>query len=131
MTYLDALSRFLIAQGWDTSIPLLLDQWSGLIEACKEGYDWDISEYHNELMVRDRLERILVAPELAAYSELAVVRQKVEDLDHAFRDLLQTGVVLGEGTDPWWQRGVLKMAGEPYARYLSQVHGIEVLQANT
>lgn len=131
MKYVDAISRFLAAQGWDTSIPRLLDQWSELIEACKDGYQWDISEYHHELMVRERLERIVTASELAPYPELAIVRQGVEDLDQAFKDLLQSGVVLGDETNPWWERGVLKYAGEPYASYLSQVHGFEVLQARS
>jgi hypothetical protein len=130
-TYLKALSQFLVAQGWETSIPRLLDQWSELIEACKDGYQWDISEYHHELMVRERLERILTASEIAGFQELAIVRQKVEELDQIFRGLLQTGVVLEDQSYPWWERGVLKYAGEPYADYVGHVYGIEVSRVAT
>ena len=92
---------------------------------CKEGYQWDMSEYTNELGVRERLERLLTADQLQPYPELHEIKTRVHEIDARFRALLIPNIQL-ENREHWWERGVLTRAGEPYAAYFRDAYIIDV-----
>jgi hypothetical protein len=99
----------------------LLDEWRGLVEACEEGYEYNVMEYHADLSVRDRLETRLRGASLPAG-----FAAQVEEVDGRFRALLQPGVEVGPAEDPWWHRGVLRYAGGALADGLREWFGVEV-----
>jgi hypothetical protein len=103
----------------------LLAQWEQLVDWCKEGYHWDVSEYSNELSVRRRLELLLCAKRLQTFQELRELKVRVSEIDNRFRSLLKPGVQL-PNREHWWEQGVLKRAGEQYAEYFRKAHGIQV-----
>jgi len=103
----------------------LLTQWQQFVNWCEEGYRWDVSEYRNELSVRDRLERLLTAERLQPFRELGELKARVDETDTRFKSLLIPGVKMPNHKQ-WWEQAVLKRAGEQYANYFRQAHGIEV-----
>src|SRR5258708_5123572 len=66
----------------------LLTQWEQLVDWCKQGYRWDVSEYGNELSVREKLERLLTSEQLQPYRELQELRTRVSEIDAQFKALL-------------------------------------------
>jgi hypothetical protein len=105
--------------------PALLRKWDSFVDSCLSGYAWDISEYNNEIRVRDHIEVLLQAECLQQFPEIQAFRELVNPIDQQFKAVLQPDKTLPK-QDSWWRKGVLKYAGEPYARYMQRVYGIEV-----
>jgi hypothetical protein len=103
----------------------LLAQWDQFVQWCEERYSWDVSEYLNELSVREKLERVLTAEQLQPFPELRELRARVTDIDNRFKATLNPNVQL-PNREQWWERGVLKRAGQQYAEYFQEAYGIEV-----
>ena len=103
----------------------LLAQWQQFVNWCDEGYRWDVSEYWNELSVREKLEQLLTADRLQPFQELGELKTRVGETDIRFKSLLMPDVKL-PNREQWWEQGVLKRAGEQYAEYFREAHGIEV-----
>lgn len=103
----------------------LLAQWEQFVGWCRDGYRWDVSEYSNELRVRERLELLLTAERLQTFQELQELKAGVSEIDTHFKSLLKPDVQLPNRAH-WWEQGVLKRAGEEYAEYFREAHGIQV-----
>jgi hypothetical protein len=126
-TFLTILIKVTQEFGFDTAAmpAMLLRKWEQFIESCEDGYSWDVSEYNNEIRVRDQIESILGSDKLQRFEELSEFRHSVEALDKRLRTLFQTRVSLADRAG-WWNQGVLKEAGYYYADYMKAAHGIHV-----
>jgi hypothetical protein len=111
--------------GIGASASQLLDQWNALIDACVEGYSWDVSEYNNEMFARDQLARILDDEELRGFAAHKDLAERVGQADTRFRILLLPDLVL-PGQSSWSRAGVLRRAGPDYARYFRDAYGVDI-----
>lgn len=104
-----------------------LDQWQSFVEECEDGYDWDISEYNNEVRCREKLEELNSSLEgtLIDSSVLVEMQSRLEQLDDRLRILFQSGIELPDRQN-WWDRGVLSKAGVLYSDYMKSAYGIIV-----
>lgn len=100
----------------------LLDEWRELVDACVDGYEDNVMQYHADLAIRDRIEACLRAPGRTD----AEFDAHVADADARFRALLQPGVEVGPAGDPWWHRGVPRYAGDALADDVQEWFGVEV-----
>ncbi|MGC4748418.1 hypothetical protein ACLQ28_22595 [Micromonospora sp. DT201] len=71
-------------RGWRTvfTLPQAVDGWSAMIESIRDGYDWDLDEYSNDLSCREWLEQalpLLTEPVRANWQAI------VDPLDEEFR----------------------------------------------
>lgn len=98
-SFLDAFDLVVGSSGWRTSTSpaQLLEQWQGFVDDCDDGYDWSIYEFDNELAVRDLIHRVLHAPELQSFPELGQLRERVDEVDAAFRSITYDDQLRGEG----------------------------------
>src|SRR3989442_1113353 len=80
--------------GIGKSASQLLDEWNALIDACDEGYSWDVSEYNNEMLARDQLATMLDDQELQGFAKHADLAEQVGQADARFRQLLLPDFVL-------------------------------------
>jgi hypothetical protein len=103
----------------------LLEEWAQLVRECEAGYEWNLYEYHTDLQVRDALERI-VSDHARAHEERAEVATRLAEIDARFEAILQGGVEVGPEEDPWWHRGVPRLAGPDLAAELREWFGVEV-----
>lgn len=81
-------------------------------------------EYENDLSVRRMIHRLLINGELARYAEFSDFERQIADIDNRFRALLQDEVTIGESDDPWWERGVPRIAGAELASDFEQTFGV-------
>ncbi|GGO17499.1 hypothetical protein [Micromonospora parathelypteridis] len=92
-------------RGWQMvfSLPQAVDGWSAMIESIREGYDWNLDEYRNDLSCREWLEQALP---LLTEPVRANWQGHVDPLDEEFRAV----TVLEDdpsrwphsGSDRWW-----------------------------
>ncbi len=111
--------------GENVSPASLVTQWREFVKWCEDGYQWDISEYNNEISVRDKLEQLLMSQKLQSFNELQQLKITVEEIDQDFKKLLKDDVKL-INQNTWWKQGILKKAGGPYATYFQNAYDIEV-----
>ncbi|WP_095102124.1 hypothetical protein [Pseudomonas sp. Irchel 3A5] len=110
------------------SLESLVMKWEFFIEQCKDGYRWDYSEYRNEIRVRSLLQELKNCSNIYGAGELKGCFEYLAFLDEEFKSLMQPGVDVEEGSS-WWDRGVLKCAGEEYCYYMARAHQILVKNA--
>ena len=104
---------------------LLIEKWRFFIEDCDRCYAWDISEYNNEIRVRDELENFLRSQTFTQFEGRVEFLQELFLLDGRLQDLFLPNSVL-RNRDTWWKQGVLARAGEPYRDYMFKVYGFNV-----
>lgn len=121
------VNEILMANGWNTvSNPsALTESWEAFIKECEEGYSWTIYEYDNEIRVREKMELILASPEIQTYEEIQNALTKVNSLDARMRSLFIPNISR-KNKNHWWDKGVLKYAGEEYAKDIKHELNIEV-----
>jgi len=124
-TYLETRRKLLEQLDISKDIPDLIACWSEFVEECEEGYSWDISEYNNEIRVRNDLEKLLTNAELLRFQEHQFFVNAVLEIDIRFRKLLHNHYQL-LNKDGWWARGVLKAAGKEYVEYVRKAYGFEI-----
>lgn len=112
---------FVLQEGGGPSPASLVDDWASFVDECRQGYDWPIEEYDNELRVRDRIAALEQAGELGAYLEA-----KLAEIDEAFRSLLLPPPAVRDQFDTWWKRGILASAGPEYAEDIQNQYGVTV-----
>ncbi|EFP97247.1 hypothetical protein [Vibrio caribbeanicus] len=105
----------------------LVEKWRFFIDECECGYQWDYSEYLSEIRARHLIQQLLNNEEVAKAEEFQELIVDLGNLDQKFRELLQPEVLLEEG-EGWWDKGVLKKAGEDYCQYMYDAHGINVVK---
>src|SRR5271165_2920457 len=72
----------------------LVTMWDAFVTSGEEGYQWDFSEYMDEMSVRDQLEVLLTSDKLQGFSEQQELRQVVEKIDARLAALFQPTVEL-------------------------------------
>lgn len=102
----------------------LIDKWKYIIEECEDGYDWEFSEYSNEIKCRFLIQLLMCSLELKEFSFHSELVEKTIQLDCRFKKLFQDNVSI-DG-DYWWQKGVLIQAGDEYCDYMKDAYNIEV-----
>ncbi len=123
--YFDTRRKFIKNLNISRDLPELITCWLGFVEDCEEGYSWDVSEYNNEIHVRNELEEILTNPELMTFQEHSSFISTVQDIDRRFKRLLHNHYHLSNNKE-WWNRGVLSAAGEEYVEYFKNAYGFDI-----
>jgi hypothetical protein len=105
----------------------LVDHWDSMVDAIREGYDLTMSDYVNDIDLRDVLHGAL---DLASGPERQEAEPRVEQLDRAFRDLtVDCGPVCGEETatengldqaTQWWYYRRPRRPGPDFEEELRQ-----------
>lgn len=103
----------------------MIAAWEAFIAECSDGYSWDISEYRNELRVRNDIEVLVSSERLLRYDEHKEFCRAVYALDNEFTQLGHEKWQFPSGSD-WWERLVPKKSGRELARYCRQVYGFAI-----
>ena len=126
--FLQSFKEFLGRYGWptDQSPWTIVEQWESLVDQAAEGYHWGLYEFANDLSVRDLLEKAFHDDQFGRFSQIGIMRQRVESADIRLRSMFLPGIEIGGADAPWWHRGVLAAAGDDYLDDVKRLHGIEI-----
>jgi hypothetical protein len=83
----------------------LLDAWQALIEEVEEGYEWDISEFRNELRARGALEQLRAAAMEERFDGHEELVRRIETLDERFKAATVVSTPFATRAH-WWSRRV-------------------------
>lgn len=103
----------------------LIESWEAFIKECVDGYSWDISEYRNELRVRNDIETLVSSEHLRQYEAHDQFVGAVRALDERFKALGHPTWRFPDAST-WWQRLVPARAGHDFAWYCRQVYGFRI-----
>jgi hypothetical protein len=85
-----------------------------------------IYEYENDLSIRSGIQLLLDDERVRKTIGFLDLSARVREIDTEFIGLLQDGVEIGNSSDPWWKRGVLKRAGSELANDFMEIFGVHV-----
>ena len=104
----------------------LLDGWDSIVRQCEDGYTFGLSEFSNDLWVRNFIDRLCADPRVIGDPVRIDFMTVLEDTDRRFRSMLAPEFQIGQSDMPWWQRGVLRYAEEEYVEDLRNQYGIAI-----
>jgi hypothetical protein len=57
----------------------LLDGWEGFVGQVEDGYQYDVSEYDHDIVIRDQLEHLVSYSGIQKFQEFLCMVEKVDD----------------------------------------------------
>ncbi|MFF8716355.1 hypothetical protein ACF07T_33700 [Streptomyces sp. NPDC015184] len=115
-------------QGWSRP-PLpaaALAMWEGFVTECRIGYEFDLSEYLNDLSVRDLLAAALADVEIGRMGECEWLARETHRIDSLFRGLLANGPVVRVDCNKWWNRSLPGYGAEEFVSDVQERRGVSL-----
>jgi hypothetical protein len=115
-------------QGWQRRLsPQDLEEaWRNFVSECVRGYTMSIYEYENDRHVRTMIYDVMTDPDLRRDPPTEEFEERISQTDDRFRQLLQPGVLIGDASNHWWERGVPRYAGAELASDFQEIYGVNV-----
>lgn len=105
------------------AVSQLVSDWDRLVSTIHEyGYNDCLSEYDNDIWVRQQIEELLTEQKLQDFMELVEFKAAVSEIDERLKTLFIPGIKRTD-TNLWWEQGVLKN-GTGY--YLEDVTNLKI-----
>ncbi len=122
--FLQDAKSLLESGGWsEIKSPFrLLDIWEGVVCDMETGYNFNIYEYDNDVSVRGAIQSILDHDVLKQYPEYKEFERQAATIDERFRNLLSEQYTRNDRS-VWWEAGILRNAGEEYAKDIEDLYG--------
>jgi hypothetical protein len=126
--FLETFKEFLGSHGWPTeqSPWTIVEQWDSLVDQAVQGYHRGFYEFTNDLSVRDLLEKAFHDDKLGRFSQIEIMRQRINNSDLRLKIMFLPDVKIGDAEAPWWRRGILADAGDEYLDDMERLHGIKI-----
>ncbi|MCL7752442.1 hypothetical protein MPF13_01625 [Polaribacter sp. Z022] len=103
----------------------LINMWEQFTEECIEGYGWNIYEYDNDVSIRELIELVISNEKLKLSKEHKYFKKKIHNIDDKLKLLFFDEVKRNTGKF-WWNRGILKEAGEEYMNDLQDEYNVKI-----
>ena len=84
----------------------MLGVWDDFVTACTDGYEFDLSEYLNDLSVRQFIQQVLDDSESGRTEMYAPFAERIRRIDDRFREVASGGPLVRPGSDLWWDRRI-------------------------
>ncbi|MDX3457516.1 hypothetical protein PV396_37145 [Streptomyces sp. ME02-8801-2C] len=97
-----------------------------MVDECVDGYDMDVSEYLNDLSIRDLLQRVTDDPIVRSLPEFAWFTAELAGIDERFRAVLADGPMVRPGEHRWWRRSLPAVGQEDFVRDAKERYRVEL-----
>ncbi|MFF2065088.1 hypothetical protein ACFVWZ_25350 [Streptomyces sp. NPDC058200] len=116
------------ASGWHPPPRLAqaLEMWEEFVRECADGYEFDLSEYLNDLSVRQLLQQVLDDAEAKRTETYAPFAQRVRGIDDRFREVVSEGPLIRPGSDHWWDRQVPPHGAAEFVEDVRERHSVDL-----
>ena len=123
--YITQVEALLEQKGYKNQSPAtLINNWILVVDDIESGYSFCLSEYDDDLGVRETVEIILSSDLLEEFAEREEFRQVVEPVDNRFRSLLRPDVQRPVFSPYWWIRGIPFNTGDEFNQDMKDFYGI-------
>ncbi|MEV5982131.1 hypothetical protein [Streptomyces sp. NPDC052114] len=96
------------------------------MKLCAEGYDFDVSEYLNDLSIRGLLQHVTDDPVVQSLPEYSWFSAELSRIDEGFRALLANGAVIRPDESRWWLRSLPTRGQEEFVDDVRERYGIDI-----
>ncbi|UFQ13545.1 MULTISPECIES: hypothetical protein [Streptomyces] len=103
-----------------------LRSWDEVVKLCTEGYDLDVSEYLNDLSIRELLQHVIDDPVVRSLPEYSWFSNELSRIDEGFRALLQDGPSVRPNESRWWFRSLPARGQQEFADDVLERYGVEL-----
>lgn len=104
-----------------------LRSWEAMVDECAEGYDLDVSEYLNDLSVRDLLQRVVDDSKVRSIPEFSWFTAELAGIDDRFRAVLLDGPLMRPGERRWWRRSLPAVGQADFVQDVQERYGVELI----
>ncbi|AWW43581.1 hypothetical protein DN051_44575 (plasmid) [Streptomyces cadmiisoli] len=99
-----------------------LGMWEDFVEECEIGYASDLSEYLNDLSVRQLLQKVLDDAEAKRTETYLPFAQRVRRIYERFHEVVNEGPEVRPRSECWWDRrlpatGAAEFVADVWERY--------------
>ena len=127
----DFTERFrsiVLDSGWHvpTSPAQVLGAWEEFVTTCTYGYDLDLSEYLNDLSIRQFIQLVLDDSEAKRTEMYALFVKRVSHIDDQFRGLVSDGPLVRPGSDLWWNRRIPPYGAPEFVEDARERYSVEL-----
>lgn len=116
------------ARGW-ANPPLpgaALRSWEEVVKLCAEGYDFDVSEYLNDVSIRELLQHVIDDPVVQSLPEHSWFSAELSRVDEGFRALLLNGPVVRPNESRWWLRSLPARGQQEFVDDVRDRYGVDI-----
>lgn len=117
--------------GWHvpTRPAQVLGAWEDFVTTCMDGYELDLSEYLNDLSIRQFIQLVL-DDSVAKRTEMYVLfAERVSHIDDRFRGLVSDGPLVRPGSDLWWDRRIPPYGAAEFVEDARERYSVELRDA--
>lgn len=135
LTNNDFTERFrsiVLDSGWHvpTRPAQVLGAWEDFVTTCTDGYEFDLSEYLNDLSIRQFIQLVLDDPEAKRTEMYTLFVERIRRIDDRFRELVSEGPLIRPGSDLWWDQrippyGAAEFVEDARERYSVQLRVVD------
>ncbi|MYY80837.1 MULTISPECIES: hypothetical protein [unclassified Streptomyces] len=116
------------AAGWaEPPLPgAALRSWDEMVKLCTEGYDFDVSEYLNDLSIRELLQHVIDDPVVQSLPEYSWFSAELSQIDERFRGLVAHGPLVRPNESRWWLRSLPAQGDQEFVDDVRDRYGIDI-----
>jgi hypothetical protein len=103
-----------------------LGAWEEFVTECAGGYTYDLSEYLNDLSIRQFFQLVLEDSEAKRTLTYALFAERVGHIDDRFRGLVSGGPLVRPGSDLWWDRRIPPYGAAEFVEDARERYSVEL-----
>ncbi|GHC90190.1 hypothetical protein [Streptomyces flavofungini] len=100
--------------------------WEEVVKLCAEGYDFDVSEYLNDLSIRELLQDAVDDPVVKSLPECSWFSAELSRIDDGFRTVLTNGPVVQPDESHWWRRSLPARGQQEFVDDVRERYGVDI-----
>ncbi|MCX4852393.1 hypothetical protein OG426_07760 [Streptomyces canus] len=131
LTNNDFTERFrsiVLDSGWHvpTRPAQVLGAWEDFVTTCTDGYEFDMSEYLNDLSIRRFIQLVLDDSEAKRTEMYTLFVERIRRIDDRFRELVSEGPLIRPGSDLWWDRRIPPYGAAEFVEDARERYSVEL-----
>jgi hypothetical protein len=103
-----------------------LGTWEDFVTTCTDGYEFDLSEYLNDLSIRQFIQLVLDDSEAKRTEMHALFAERVRRIDDRFRELVSDGPLIRPRSDLWWDRRIPPYGATEFVEDARERYSVEL-----
>ncbi|MGR3869194.1 hypothetical protein ACUXZZ_11435 [Streptomyces graminifolii] len=117
-----------LASGWHVPArpAQVLGAWEDFVTTCTDGYAFDLSEYLNDLSVRQFIQLVLDDSEAGRTEMYALFAERIHRIDDRFRKLVSDWPLIRPESDLWWDRRIPPYGTAEFVEDARERYSVEV-----
>ncbi|MFF0087202.1 hypothetical protein ACFYR1_47280 [Streptomyces canus] len=114
--------------GWHvpTRPAQVLGAWEAFVTTCMGGYEFDLSEYLNDLSIRQFIQLVLDDSEAKRTEMYKLFAERIRRIDDRFCKLVSEGPLIRPRSDLWWDQRIPPYGAADFVEDARERYSVEL-----